>query len=225
MKIKDIPLNERPREKALKFGFESLSDNELLAILIGSGVKNKSALEIANSLLISYKSLTGLVGSNVVLLQNEFGLSQISAIKLTASFELHRRLLTCKYNSSNVIKTSENLYQIYKYLENENQEIFIVLMLDKKGRILKEKVLYKSLNSSVHIDIKDVFYELVQIRAKYFALIHNHPSEISMPSEDDIKTTALIIKKAKILGIKLFDHIIIYKDGYYSFMNSLINKI
>lgn len=224
MKIKEIPKKDRPREKALTYGIETISDAELLAIIIGSGVKNKSALDIANSLIDNYKNLLQLSNSNNALLMKEFGLSQISALKLEATFEFCHRLNKPKYKDEICVNTSNDLYELYRYLGYENQELFIVVMLNHKGMILKEKTIYRGTNNRIEINLQEILRELLMVKAKYFAIIHNHPSGNCFPSKEDEESTIIIAEKAKFLGLKLFDHLIICSKGYYSFMNRVSKK-
>ena len=217
MRIKDLPKISRPRERAFTYGIEALSDEELLAIIIGSGVKNKSALEIASSLLKTYMNLSLLSKAKLMSLKEEFGLSKISALKLEATFEFHRRLISSKYQEFTSMKHIENVYQRYQYLEDHEQELFIILMLDNKYQILKEKILYQGTQNSVELSIKEIVVELLQTNTKKFILIHNHPNGEIYPSKEDIASTALIAEKCDMLNIKLLDHLIIYKGGYYSF--------
>ena len=223
MRIKDLPKQSRPREKAIIYGIETLSDEELLAIIIGSGVKNKSAIEIADSLLKTYANLFCLSKAKLVSLKSEFGLSKISALKLEATFEFHRRLLTSKYQDLSKITSLENIYGRYKNLEDHEQELLVILMLDRYSQILKEKVLYIGTENDVSFNIKEIIIELLQTNTKKFVLVHNHPNGEKTPSEEDILSTSLIAEKARSLNIKLIDHVIIYKGGYYSFKENMQN--
>ena len=220
MKIKELPKEARPREKALIYGIESLSDSELLAIIIGSGVHNKSALEIGASLLETYSSLFYLSKAKSASLKQQFGLSKISALKLEATFEFHNRLNTSKYKELTPIESSESVYEKYRYLENSDQELLIILMLDNNNQILKEKTLYRGTSGFVDLNLREIIIELAQNNTRKFYLIHNHPNGESFPSQEDIIATSTIAEQTKKLGMKIMDHLIIYKSGYYSFKNS-----
>ena len=215
MKISDIPINLRPREKALQYGIEELSDQELLTLLIGSGGKGNSAIDIAIELLSSHaNSLELLSRSNYQALSRYLGLKKSIALRLLATFEFHKRLISNKYQNLDKIESNKNVYLRFKYLENFDQENLVVLMLDLKHRIIKEKTLYKGTSDSFNIDIREVIQELILAKAKYFYLIHNHPDEESNPSDEDIIATKVIEKSAKNLGINLIDHLIIFKGGF-----------
>lgn len=215
MKIADIPKNLRPREKALVFGIEELSDQELLALIIGSGVRGHSALEIAGELLNTHaNSLESLSNSNYQSLLKYLGLKASIASRLLAVFEFHQRLNSNKYQNISKIESINDVYLRYKYLENFDQEILMILMLDLKSRIIKEKMLYKGTTDSFSVNTKQLVRELILAKAKKFYLIHNHPDENSEASEDDIVTTKVIEKAAKNMNVKLLDHLIIYKGGF-----------
>ena len=217
MKIKELPKEIRPREKALHFGVESLSDEELLALLIGSGVKGCSAIEIARNLLNSYLTLVSLANTNISSLEEHFGLSKITALKLLATFEFHNRLNSPSYQHSYIIKNSEDIYVRYRYLENYTQEVLAIVMLNRENKIIKEKMLYKGTDSDISVNPKEIYAELIISKCKNCVLIHNHPDGNLNPSDDDIYTTQVINNTCKTLQIKVLDHLIIYPGGYYSF--------
>jgi len=218
MAIKDIPIELRPREKAIHFGIGELSDAELLALLIGSGYKGKTAIDVAHELLSSYfNSMYSLSNTSLQSLMTHTGLKEAVALRLLAAFELHHRLNTPKYQKQDSIKSSDEVYLRYQYLENYDQEVLILIMLDSKNRIKQEKLLYKGTFDSFEIDIRQILQEIILAKAKSFILIHNHPDEESYASDNDILSTSAIEKSAKNLGIKLIDHIIIFRGGYFSF--------
>ena len=215
MKISDIPINLRPREKALQYGIEELSDQELLALIIGSGGKGNSAIDIAGELLKTHaNSMESLSNTNYRSLLGYLGLKKSIALRLLATFEFHKRLNSSKYINSLKIEGINDVYFRYKNMENLDHEEFVILMLDLKHRIIKEKTLYKGTVDSFEVDLRQVLQELILAKAKYFYLIHNHPDEESSPSHDDILTTKLVEKTTRNLGIKLVNHLIISKGGY-----------
>ncbi len=225
MKISNIPVEERPREKALRYGIDAISNKELLAIIIGSGVKNKSALDIAGSLLDNYHSLSSLSEASLASLKSEFGLNQIMALKLLATFHFYKRLQDEKRNTISLIKSTDDLYHLYSFIEDENNEMFIVVTLNQQGRILKEKRLYVGTEEFIKLNIRELFCVLLENKASMFALIHNHPCGGDKPSDEDIETTLIIKEYAAMFNLVFFDHLIIYKGGYYSFKNNNIDKI
>lgn len=217
MKIKELPPELRPREKALHHGIENLTDEELLTLIIGSGVKGCSALDISRNLLGTYLSLSSLANTNFSSLEEHFGLSKNTALRLLATFEFHNRLNSPFYQHHYSINSAEDIYMRYRYLENYSQEVLAIVMFNRKRVIIKEKILYKGTNENVNISVKEIYTELIMSRCSSYALIHNHPDGTSEPSEDDVFFTNLIEETCNNLNIKLYDHIIIYPGGYYSF--------
>lgn len=221
MKIKELPREIRPREKAEHFGIESLSDEELLALIIGSGVKGCSAMDISRDLLTTYLTLSSLSKSNLSSLEEHFGLSKITALKLLATFEFHNRLNSPLYQHRYLVGSSQDIYERYRYLENFTQEVLAVVLLNKKKEIIKEKILYRGTNNDLSISPKEICLEIISSRCSQFILIHNHPDGNINPSEDDIYATEVIKSTVEPLQIKLLDHLIIYPGGYYSFQEKM----
>ena len=219
MKISDIPVNLRPREKALQYGIEELSDQELLALIIGSGGRGNSALDIAGALLVGHaSSMESLSKANYVTLLGYSGLKKSIALRLLATFEFHKRLAKNRYQETVKIDSDEDVYFRYKYFENFEQEVMVLVILDTKKRFIKEKILYKGTSDSFTIDVKDVIRELLLAKAKYYYLLHNHPNEESEASKEDILTTKIVEKASKNFGIKLLNHLIVYKGGFTSIL-------
>ena len=217
MKISDIPKEFRPREKALHFGIEELSDQELLALIIGSGGKGNSAIDIASELLKTHaNSMESLSNTNYQSLLGYLGLKKSIALRLLATFEFHKRLSSHKYQNISKIESVNDVYFRYKYLENFEQEVLVIIMLDLKKRIIKEKVLYKGTSDGLSIDVREIIQELILAKAKFFYLVHNHPDEEPNPSDDDILATKVIKKTSSNLGIKLLDHLIVFKNNFSS---------
>lgn len=223
MRIKDLPNEAKPREKALQFGVESLSDAELLALIIGSGVTNHSALEIANCLIKDHCTLKNISNSNYETLSKYKGLKKVGSLKLLATFEFYKRLISPMYQSSEQLLNAKQVYTRYKYLDSYSQEVLVIVMLDRKKNILKEKMMYKGTSKNFDVEIKEILSEILISKCTNFILIHNHPDGDVFPSDEDIFTTSHIESNARNFKIKLIDHIIIGKNDYYSLQeNKLI---
>lgn len=218
MKIKDIPKDIRPREKAIRNGVENVNDEELLALIIGSGVRNHSALEIGRGLLDTYLTLPSLANTNLKSLVSQDGLSENLALRLLATFEFHNRLNSPMYQYQYTINKMSDLYQRYKYLENYQREVLVIIMLNKKHKIIKEKILYKGTNNEVTIEPLEIIHEVILANSNSYILLHNHPDGSSFPSDADIYITEALKEKAKDIQIQMLDHVIIYQGGYYSFL-------
>jgi DNA repair protein RadC len=217
VKIKDIPKFDRPREKAFRHGLKTLSNVEVLAIVIGQGTKGKNAIEIASDLLYKYRGLVSLSKAGFETLSYEKGLSKISSLKICAMFELFERTIISQYEEQEFYLGSEMIFHKYvHYLDKFEEEIFILIMLTKNNKIIKEQVVAKG-QGNIEFNIRNILLELLNSNAYRYILVHNHPSGVLEPSEDDIISTAIIAKEARKLGVKLLDHIILSKEGYYSF--------
>lgn len=224
MKIKEIPKEIRPREKAIRYGIENVSDEELLAIIIGSGVRGHSALEIARNLLDTFITMSSLSNTNLSSLEEHSGLSSTLALRLLATFEFHNRLNSPMYQYEHAVQNAEDIYSRYRYLENYSQETLILLMLNQRRKIIKEKMLYKGTNDNVTLNIQEIIKELIMARCQNFVLIHNHPDGSPFPSDDDVYVTKSLDENSKNMQIKMLDHVIIYRGGYYSFNEVEIDK-
>lgn len=224
MAIKDLPLNERPREKALRYGFESLGNHELIALIIGSGTRGNSALDIAYELLISNNGLSNLSKLPYQDFLRIKGVSEISALKLGATFELFKRLENFSPEEGAEID-SVKVYKKYRIkLMSYDQEILGIIVLNRKRKILSEKIIYKGTKNGINTSIRDIFKELLFVGGHYFYLFHNHPSENVEPSKQDVIFTGEVIKECSKLGFTMLDHIIISYKEFYSFKTGELIK-
>lgn len=222
MKIKDIPLTDRPRERLLKVGPSNLSNEELLAIIIKTGTKNKSSKEIASEILSKLNNINELATIDYNNLKKINGIGNVKAIDLLASIELGKRINT-KISSINNIKfTNPNI--IFEYYKNtlgkSKQEHFCAIYLDSSKKIVKEKVLFKGTVNHSIVHPREVFKEAYKCDATAIICIHNHPSGNVTPSRDDLETTAKLMEIGKLFNIHIIDHIIISDTGYYSFFEN-----
>lgn len=217
MRIKDLAAHERPREKAWLYGIEQLDDAELLAVIIGTGIKKRSALEIANDILKDHHGLKGLALAHHATLADAVGLSRIGALKLAACFQLAERLKTIEKNEVSIIRAPRDLHERYRYLESYDQEVLIIVLLSGNGTIMRERLLYKGTADDLSISLREIIVELLLGKARKFALIHNHPGGLLQPSDADLASTELIARRAREFDIAFYDHLIIFDGGYYSF--------
>lgn len=218
--IKDMPENMRPREKLLQQGESSLSDAELLAIILGQGIVGKTALDIANHVLINHEGrLRYLMEATVDELTKEPGIGEAKAVTIKAAVEIGRRISIGQQHKI-TIKSPEDVKNAFmedmRFLDRER---FRVLYLDRKnGIILWEDVSVGGLHSSI-VHPREVFKTAVKNSAASIILIHNHPSGDPTPSKEDVETTKGLIEAGKIMGINVLDHIIIGYDSYCSLKN------
>ena len=218
MKIKDLPLDSRPRERLIKKGPKALSNAELLAILLRQGNKKENVLEVANKLLKNHdlRSLSRL-GANT--LKNNLGIGKAKACQIMASFELGRRL--ARFNGDKKIKIdgAKDIAKLFiPELNNLKKEHFIGIYLDSRKKIIKEEIIFiGTLNSSL-VHPREIFKVAIEEGAAAIILIHNHPSADINPSDEDIKITKELTEAGDIMGIEVLDHIIIGGNKYFSFV-------
>ena len=218
--VKELPLDDRPREKLLLRGAQSLSDAELVAILLRTGKKGKSVIEIARELISSEGNLAMLATKTVDSLQKISGIGKDKAATLAAAFELSRRILSQpKWFSNKKITSPQDVAEIFiPILRDDNKEKFIVVCLNSANKIIKhETISVGNLNSSV-VHPREVFKVAIDNSSASIILIHNHPSGNPEPSNEDIRITKKIVETGKIMEIPVFDHLIIAGETYTSFI-------
>ena len=224
-KIKDLAIIDKPREKAKRFGIESLKDEELLALIISSGTVGHSSLDIARDLLKESPYLSDLLNKSAEYFMSFKGLKMAKVTKLLAALEIAKRINERQrliYEEISEVN-SESLYQRYSLsLNSLNQEVLVIVILSKNKRIIFEKTLYQGDDHNLAVNSRDILRLLIANNGYYFYLIHNHPNDTSYPSELDIKFTKKIKEKAQKISAILLDHLIIYKGGYYSFLHEQI---
>jgi len=218
--VKELPVDDRPREKLILRGAQSLSDAELVAILLRTGKKGKSVLEIARELISSEGNLALLATKTVDSLQKISGIGKDKAATLAAAFELSRRILSQpKWFANKKITSPQDVAEIFiPILRDDNKEKFIVVCLNSANKIIKhETISIGNLNSSI-VHPREVFKVAIDNSSASIILIHNHPSGNPEPSNEDIRITKKIVETGKIMEIPVFDHLIIAGETYTSFV-------
>ena len=224
--LHDLPADERPRERLVKYGVESLSLQELLSLIFGRGVKGESVVSISKKLIGAFGSLDQLSEASIEELKKIKGLGLAKACQLKACFEISKRLVkeeSLNKNKSVIIKSPKDIYPLLKEkIINFHKEYFIVASLDNRNKVINiDTVSIGTLNSSL-IHPRETFETAIKNHAAAIIICHNHPSGELKPSEDDLVVTDNLIKAGKLLGIEVADHLIISKDGYYSFKEKKI---
>ncbi len=219
IRIKDIPVNDRPCERLIMSGAESLSNEELIAIIFKTGTNGMSAKDLAAYLLSSIGGLNSLNTINYKLLSGIKGIGMSKACNLLASIELGKRL-NVEISTINNIKFN-NPEVISKYylnkLKYKKQEYFYAMYLDNNKKIISDKQLFVgTLNYSL-VHPREIFKEAYLLSASSIVVLHNHPSGNITPSKQDCDITNNLINVGKLLGISVIDHIIIGNNSYYSF--------
>lgn len=214
--IKDLPLEERPRERLKKVGVENLSNEELLSIILRTGTKSKSVKDLSIEILKEH-NLNELKNLNYNSLKKIKGIGETKALTLLASLELSKRILYTP-NNSEYIKTTKDLYNNLKLdLKDKLQEKFMAIYVDNKLKMISKKVLFIGTLNESHVSPRDLFREAVKENAYGIFIAHNHPSGNIAPSKEDIRLTEVLIKIGTYLQIPVIDHIIIGDNNYYSF--------
>ena len=217
--IKQIPLQERPREKLIKLGPQALSNSELMAIVLRVGSNKDTAITLSQKILNhEERGLRNIADTNIDLLLEFHGISHAKAAQLMAAVELGRRVsridIDDRFKVTSPQDIANYLMEDMRYLKKEH---FKIITLDTKNKILDIcTISIGSLNSSI-VHPREVFHEAVKKSAASIILIHNHPSGETQPSREDISITKRLIDAGELMGIKVLDHIIIGDGVYLSF--------
>ena len=218
MKVKELNEQERPREKALLYGCESLSNRELIAIVLRTGTRNHNVLEVADEVLALRKTL----GEVAVLKQQDFmhvaGIRAIKAVELMAVFELGRRVTRDRILQKTKVEHPGDIVQwLNQEIGFEQQEHFMVLFLNQKNEIMNYKVLFVGTLTQANVHPREIFKEAMQQGCAKIICVHNHPSGDPTPSKADIDLTRVIQHTGEMIAIPLVDHIIVAANSYISF--------
>ncbi|MCK4278421.1 MAG: DNA repair protein RadC [Desulfurellaceae bacterium] len=211
-KIKNIPKFDRPREKLQKKDVKALSNLELLAVLLGSGVKGKDVFEVAKDILkLVEKDFENLTLNK---LKSVEGIGLAKASQIIAAIEFSKRFLLTEGIK---IRQAEDIVKLAEELKNKKQEYFLTFTLDGANNLIQKRTVFiGTLNQSL-VHPREVFADAITDRAAGIIFVHNHPSGNVEPSKEDISITKKLIEAGKIIGINVIDHIIVGKSEFYSF--------
>lgn len=217
LKIKDLPLPERPVERLLRYGTLALSNSELIAIILRTGTKDENVVNLSMKILKSAKGLNGLLKMSAKELQDLKGIGKVKSSQILALGEIIKRFNSFKSGDNYRISSPKDVFNL---LNNEmkllNKEHFKIIMLNVKNVVIKVKdVSIGSLNSSI-VHPREVFFEAINEKSASIIICHNHPSGDPTPSREDINVTKRLLECGKILGIQVLDHIIIGNGIYIS---------
>ena len=226
MLVKELTKNERPREKALKFGIKILSNRELLALLIRSGYANYSALDIADDLLREQHSLSRLLTMEFSEIIRYKGIKEAKAMEILACVELAKRMMLEEAEETDIIASPRHLIDWLRLkFGHIEQEEFVVIFLNTKNHIIFHEVISKGGLDSTTVHPREVYKKAIKMACAKIICVHNHPSGDITPSPADLEVTKRLIDAGTILGITLLDHIIIAGNDHYSFRdNNLLNS-
>ncbi|MGM0409666.1 MAG: RadC family protein [Bacillota bacterium] len=215
--MRELPVEDQPREKLIKYGVEKLSNSELLALIIRSGFAQRTAVELSQDILNYFQGLKGLINLSVEELETIKGVGIAKATQIKALIELSKRIHIARGNLKSVVQSPQEVASLLMpKLRFLKQEVFGVVLLDIKNTIISTPIISKGgLNNSI-VHPREVFKEAVKRSSAALILFHNHPSGVPTPSSDDIKITERLIKAGEIMGINVLDHIIIGDNTFSS---------
>lgn len=219
--VKELPKNERPRERLLYYGIKNLSNEELLAILLKTGTKDMNSKMLSSYMLKELGGIHAFQNCSYQKLSNIKGIGTAKACTILAAMEFGKRV----YQKEQILfQKFEDAYQIASYYQDKmgklKQENFLCIYLDVTKKLIHEKTLFiGTLNRSL-VHPREIFKEAYQVSASSIICIHNHPSGEVLPSKEDILFTSQLVKVGRTLGIDVIDHIIIGDEKYYSFFEN-----
>lgn len=225
MKLKEMDIDERPRERLLKYGASSLSNTELLAILLNGGTKNYNALSMSSTIIKNINGFYNLKNVTKEILLKEKGIGLVKAVNILAMLEIAKRLYldksykkTIRYNSASVIY-NDNKYLFY----DKMQEYFYCIYVNSKNEVIERKLLFMGTVNRSLVHPREIFKNAYLTSASGIICIHNHPSGDVTPSMEDIMLTKSLEEIGRLQNIPIIDHIIIGSNTYYSFYEN--NKL
>lgn len=215
MKIKDLPKINLPREKLEKYGPSKLADFELLAILLGSGIKGLNVLELSKKILKVIKK----IGIKKVLLKDLLeikGLGKAKASQIISVLEL-----TNRFNEDKIeILSPKDVWQLCSDIRESKKEHFVVFYLDTQNKLIERQIISIGILNSSLVHPREVFEPAIKFSAASILIAHNHPSGILDPSGEDREVTKRLVEAGNLLGISVIDHIILGKNGHFSFQQA-----
>jgi len=214
--IHDLPAEERPRERLVQFGEQSLSVQELLQLILGRGIANESVAVTAQKLLTQFGSLQKLAEASIEELSQIRGIGLAKAAQIKAAFEIGRRFSTqtAPYKSKELTDPEKVFKFMRGKVKDYKREHFYLIALNSRNWTVGE-ISLGTLNSSL-VHPREAFTEAIKSKASSVIFVHNHPSENPEPSKDDLVITRRLVEAGKILGVKVIDHIIVTKNEYFS---------
>jgi DNA repair protein RadC len=221
MKMEEIPVEDRPRERLKTFGAEALSVRELLAIVVGPGSRQMGAMELAGEVVSAFESVREMAGASVERLSRVSGMGFAKACRLRAAIELGRRVVKAGRGERRTVRCPEDAAcLVMEDMKNLDREHFKVILLDSKNAVISvETVSVGTVNASI-VHPREALKPALEKSATSMILVHNHPTGNVSPSREDILITRRFEKCGRILGIEIVDHLIIGDDDYKSMKES-----
>lgn len=215
--IREMATDERPRERMLQFGPAALSNSELLAILLNTGVRGESVMTMSHRLLNDHGSLVGLNRMDVLELSKVKGVGVSKSTKVKAGFELGRRLIAVSNEDTVRIESPDDVFNLVgSEMAALEQEQLRAIIVDTKHRVITTRMVYQGSVNSASVRPAEVFREAIRFNGVAIVLVHNHPSGDPTPSSADVSVTMDLVQAGDILDVKLLDHIIIGQGRHVS---------
>ena len=219
--IRDLPDNQRPQERLLELGAESLSDAELLAIILQAGIRRLSAIDLAQQLLAEFRGFRGLNSRSTAELCAIPGLGPAKVARLKAALAIGKKLMLERDATGEVVTTSEAAFKrVAMSIRDRSREVFLVIFLTVRNRVIKERILFEGSLTESSISIREVVKEALNESAAGVIFAHNHPSLDPTPSKDDQLLTARLLQACRLVEIRMLDHIIVGGEKYFSFADA-----
>lgn len=219
--IKGWPEGERPREKLLKFGEHMLTDSELLAILLRSGTKGNSAVDLGRNLITKFKNFRNMSHTDISQWREFKGLGDAKICQIKAAIEIGRRFMTEEKKTEGKIESSKEVADLFMpRMRDLKKEVFKVLLLDGQNNIMDTVEIDEGIVTQASPSVREIIQRALQSFAASIVAVHNHPSGNSNPSQEDRRFTKELVSAGKIMQIKILDHVIIGDNKYYSFADS-----
>jgi len=217
VKIDDLPDSDRPRERMQAEGVQALSNAELLAVLLNSGTRELSAIDLGSKLLNDFGGFKGIHRADLSSLMEVKGVGLAKAACIKAAVEVGYRLSKEREEPAVFIKTPEDIFELVGFeMKGLNQEHLWLLMLNSRYKFLRKEKLYKGSQDATTVRVGEIFKEAVRMNVYAIALVHNHPSGNPTESPEDVNMTRAVIEAGRILDIRLLDHIIVAGDNFTS---------
>lgn len=214
LKVKDMPREDKPREKLLASGPGSLTLVELLAVILMNGTKKEDVMSIAERIVKEYGHSALSTNKDVHLLANELDIPLVKACQIVATGEIGRRLFSKNFSGLATIRTAEDVYAYASDMRTLPKEQLRGLYLDTHHKVIHDEVLSIGTINASMVHPREVFKPAIEYGAAAVILVHNHPSNVSTPSKSDIQITEQIVMAGKVLGISLLDHVVVARDSF-----------
>ena len=213
------PKHDRPRERLVQLGPAALSEVELLAVLIGSGTHCMPVLGLSRRLIDQFGSVAGVARATIEELELVPGIKQAKATKIVAAFELARRCddTPCVKERADLSDAKDVARRVRSSVKDWRKECFFTLYLDSRSRLIGQTEVSVGCLDTTLAHPREVFEKAIRAGAAAIVVVHNHPSGDPSPSDDDVRLTRRLSEAAKILGIRLLDHVVVTRDSFYSF--------